>query len=150
MIWVVKDGDGFAFGRSDLVVAALEIDGVVIVDPAGAAQGEMQIQKRRCRTRAKRAGFLKASGLPDFPRDAVGGAAAGGVEAGDFHLKNGVCLLVVLNLGEGHEGDQTPLEGAKAAFDFSFCLRCGSDQMGDAQSGEGTLELALGIGVVVG
>jgi hypothetical protein len=37
------------------------------------------------------------------------------------------------------------LEGAKAAFDFAFCLGAGGDQMGDAQSGESALELRTGI-----
>jgi hypothetical protein len=39
-IWMVQDGDGSAFGRSDLVIVSFKIDGVVIVDSADAAQRE--------------------------------------------------------------------------------------------------------------
>ena len=42
------------------------------------------------------------------------------------------------------------LEGAKAAFDFAFGLRAGGDQMGDAQGGEGALELGAGIPAIGG
>ena len=40
------------------------------------------------------------------------------------------------------------MEGAKTAFDFSFGLWAGRDQMRDAQGGEGTLELRPWIAVV--
>jgi hypothetical protein len=42
------------------------------------------------------------------------------------------------------------LEGAKAAFDFTLGLGAGGDQMGDAQRGEGALELGAGIAALGG
>ena len=42
------------------------------------------------------------------------------------------------------------MEGAKAAFDFSFGLGAGRDQMGDSQGGKGALELGSRIAVISG
>ena len=42
------------------------------------------------------------------------------------------------------------MEGAEAAFDFTFGLRGGRDQMGNAQRGESTLELGAGITAIGG
>jgi hypothetical protein len=44
--------------------------------------------------------------------------------------------------------DQAFLQCSKAAFDFAFGLGAGSDQMGDAESGEGPLELGARITVI--
>ena len=48
----------------------------------------------------------------------------------------------------GQDGHQAFLQGAKAAFDLALGLRAGGDQMGDAQGGEGALELGTGIPVI--
>ena len=42
---MVYDGDRLPGGGGDLVVPTLEIDGLVVVDPAGAAHGEVQIKQ---------------------------------------------------------------------------------------------------------
>ncbi len=59
--------------------------------------------------------------------DIVGGFASGRVSRGilafDFHLKDFVCAFVGVDLGMSKECDEAFLEGAKAAFDFSFGLR---------------------------
>jgi hypothetical protein len=48
----------------------------------------------------------------------------------------------------GEDCHQTFLQGSKAAFDLALGLGAGSDQMGDAESGEGSLELRAGITVI--
>ena len=57
-------------------------------------------------------------------------------------------MLPIANVGVGHKSDEAALESAEAAFDFSFGLRSWSDEVSDAQSPQGALELALGVGVV--
>ena len=44
-LWVMEDGDGLTLCVCDLVVASFKVDGVVMVDPAGVAQGEVQIEQ---------------------------------------------------------------------------------------------------------
>jgi len=58
-------------------------------------------------------------------------------------------MFPILHFGVSHEGNEPPLEGAEAAFDFAFGLRCGSDKMGDSQRSQSTLELTFGIGMIV-
>lgn len=48
----------------------------------------------------------------------------------------------------GKEGHQAFLQGSEASFDLALGLRVGGDQMGDAECGEGALELGAGITVV--
>ena len=42
---MVDDGDRLPGGGRDLVVPTLKIDGLVVVDSAGAAHGELQIKQ---------------------------------------------------------------------------------------------------------
>ena len=60
----------------------------------------------------------------------------GGSKGGDFLI--------------GQKGDQAVLEGAKAAFDFPFGGGVWSDAMGDAQGGQGALELGMSVQAVGG
>ena len=48
----------------------------------------------------------------------------------------------------GEDRHQTFLQGSEASLDLALGLRAGGDQMGDAQSGEGSLELRAGIAVI--
>jgi len=57
---------------------------------------------------------------------------------------------VIGNLLVGQKRDDAILEGAKAAFDFSFGLGAGGDEMRDAQGGESALELGARIAVIAG
>ena len=50
----------------------------------------------------------------------------------------------------GQKGDQAVLKGAEAAFDFTFGGSVWSDAMGDAQGGQGALELGMGVQAVGG
>ena len=85
--------------------------------------------------------------------DIVGGFASGRVSRGilafDFHLKDFVCAFVGVDLGMSMECDQAFLEGAKAAFDFSFCLRGRSNEVGYTYGSQCALELAARVEVVV-
>ena len=44
-VWMVDDGDEFPSGGRDLVVLSLEVDGVVVIDAARGAQGEVGIEQ---------------------------------------------------------------------------------------------------------
>ena len=48
----------------------------------------------------------------------------------------------------GEECHQAFLQGSEASLDLALGLRAGSDQMGDAECGEGALELGAGITVI--
>ena len=50
----------------------------------------------------------------------------------------------------GQKRDEAILEGAKAAFDFSFGLGAGGDQMRNPQGGERALELRARVAVIPG
>jgi hypothetical protein len=126
-----------------------KIDGVVIIDSADAAQREVKVQKGWQRTGTKGAGIFKKSLVPNMDRDLAGASVLGSILASDFHLENLIGLFPILHFGVGHESNEPPLEGTEAAFDFAFGLRCGSDEMGDSQSSQSTLELAFWIRMIV-
>ena len=44
---VVDEGDGGFGSAGDFVIAALEIDGVVVVDAARLAKGKVEVEQRR-------------------------------------------------------------------------------------------------------
>ena len=66
----------------------------------------------------------------------------------NFPVEHDLCGGIAADFFIGQDGDQAFLQGAKAAFDLAFGLRAGSDEMSDAQSGEGALELGTGIAVI--
>ena len=41
---MMDEGDGLAESGGDFVIVAVEVDGVVLVDAAGTAQGKVQIE----------------------------------------------------------------------------------------------------------
>lgn len=43
---MMDEGEGLAQSGGDFVVMTLEVDGVVVLDAPGAAQGEVQIEQR--------------------------------------------------------------------------------------------------------
>lgn len=127
---------------------AFEIDGVVVVDAALLAEGEVKVEQSRsgCRTEALGAGQERV--FPDGGWDEAGAALAGEVLALEFHLEDVVGVLWSGDFCVGEEGDDAALEGAEAAFDFAFCLRSGRDEMGDAEGAKGALEFALWVAAV--
>lgn len=82
-------------------------------------------------------------------RDFSGGAAEFGILAADFELEDFVCVLPGRDVGVGQEGDEAILESSKATLDLALGLGSGCDQVSDAKSPEGPLELALGVGPVI-
>jgi len=146
---MVNNGDGLAFGRGDLVAASLKIDGVVIVDSSRGSQREVEIEKSREGTGPEGAGLFQESLLPNGDRDEICAAVSGLVLADEFHLKDFVGMQPTAHVGVGHESDETALESAEAALDFSFGLRSWGDEVSDAKSQQGALKLALGVGVIV-
>ena len=146
---MVYDGDGLAFGRGDLVGASFKIDGVVIVDSSRGTQREVKIKKSWEGTGPEGADIFQESLLPNDDGDEICAAGSGLVLAGEFHLKNLVGLQPTAHFCVGQESDEAALESAEAALDFAFGLRGWGDEVSDAQSQEGPLKLALGIGVII-
>ncbi len=145
---VVDEGDGRFGSAGVLVIAALEIDGVVVVDAALLAKGKVQVEQRRGRCGAEALGAGQQGVFPDGEGDEAGAALAGAVLALEFHLKDVVGVLGGGDFGVGQEGDEAALEGAETAFDFAFCLRGGRDEVGDVEGAEGALEFALRVAAV--
>ncbi len=133
---VVDEGDGGFGSAGDLVIAALEIDGVVVVDAALLAKGKVEVEQRRGGCGAEALGAGQQGVFPDGEGDEAGAALAGAVLALEFHLKDVVGVLGGGGFGVGQEGDEAALEGAETAFDFAFCLRGGCDEVGDAEGAE--------------
>ena len=67
---------------------------------------------------------------------------------GDLAIQDKLSSGVIADVFISQEGYQALLQGSKAAFDFAFGLRAGSDQMGHAQGGEGALKLGGGIPII--
>jgi len=89
--------------------------------------------------------------VPGLVGSQPGGAADEvGVVMGDLGLQQSVGLVVTVDSFVSQQGDQALLEVAEAAFDFAFGGSIGSDSMGDAQGGECTLELGVGVEAVGG
>ena len=145
---VMDDGDGLFGSVCDGVIAALKVDGHVVVDAALVAKGKVEVEQGERRSRAHTMGAGGVLMLPNADGDQAGGALAGAVLALEFHLEDGVCLRKGGDICVFEQGDDAALEGAKAAFDFPFCLRRGSDEMGDAEGAQGALEFALRVAAV--
>ena len=145
---VVDEGDGGFGSACDLVIAALEIDGVVVVDAALLAQGKVQVEQCVSGCGAEALGAGKQGVFPYAEGDEGGATLAGAVLALEFHLEERVGMLGGGDFRVAKEGDEAALEGAEATFDFAFCLRGGCDEVGDAECSECALEFTLWVAVV--
>ena len=145
----MHDGDELAFGGSNLEIAPLEVDGVVVIDASRGAQRKVEIQERGRRAWAHGGVGRQLGVCEDLKGDISGGAVDFAILAADFELKDLVSLLPSRDVGVGQEGHETFLEGSKAALDLALGLRSGGDQVSDAESQEGPLEVAFGVGPVV-
>jgi hypothetical protein len=67
---------------------------------------------------------------------------------GDLAIQDKLSRGVIADVFISQERHQALLQGSKAAFDFAFGLRAGSDPRGHAQGGEGALKLGTGIPVI--
>ena len=76
------------------------------------------------------------------------GATNGGILVGDLAIQDDLRGGVIADGFVSQERYQALLQSPKAAFDFTFGLRAGSDPMGHTQGGEGALKLGTGIAVI--
>lgn len=146
---VKEDGDVFFGCWSDLEAAAVELDAVVVGDPARAAQREVKVEQGWRRAGAESRAALALAEAQDVGGDLLGGAVDGGVLAVDFHGQDAIGLVVGSGFGVSEQGDQTALEGSEAAFDLALGLRGCGHQVGHVERAQGTLELAARVASVV-
>jgi len=136
LVGVVDDGDVLLADRSHRIGLAVEFDGEVGVETALKVNGQVQVQEWRHGGGAQAGAFFSQSALPGVIGGEAGGAAdivlvvpldlslkevVGGSKGGDFLV--------------GQKGDEAVLEGAEAAFDFTFGLGCGLHPMRTNQNG---------------
>ena len=145
---VMDQGDCGLFGGGDVPALAKKVDLVVGVHAAFQMQCQMQVQQSGWRAGTGGGAFFCQGFLPGGVGAQADGAADGGILALDFPLEHDLRGGIAVDFFIGQDGPQAFLQGAKAAFDLAFGLRAGSDQMGDAQRGEGALELRAGIAVI--
>lgn len=151
LLRMVNEGDRFLTQGGDGPVLAEEVQGAVSVEPALAIEGQMEVQER-WRGDGQQAGAFFGEG---FGPGGVGRQAGG---AADVVLVVPVQLVLEQLIGRweigdafiGQEGDEPFLKGVEAAFDFALGLGVGGDAVGDAQGGEGALELGMGVEAVGG
>jgi len=151
LVGMMDDGDVLLADRSDRVGLAVEFDGEVGIEAALEVNGQMEVQEWRHGGGAQAGAFFSQSAMPGVIGGEAGGAAdivlvvpldlslkevVGGSKGGDFLI--------------GQKGDEAVLEGAEAAFDFPFGGSVRSDAMGDAQGGQGALELGMSVQAVGG
>ena len=127
---------------------AQEIDLAVGVDAAFEVERQMQVQQGGRRTGTRDRALFGQGFFPGGIGAEAGGAANGGVLALKLPIQDDLGGGIAADFFIGEDGDQAFLQGAKTAFDLAFGLRAGSDQMGDAQGGEGALELGTRIPII--
>ena len=118
-----EDADVFFGCGSDLEAAAVELDAMVVGDPARAAQGEVEVEQGWGRAGAQSAAALALAEEQDVGGDLFGGAVDGGVLAVDFHGQEAVGIVVGPGFGEGEQGDQAALETSGGAWARSTTTR---------------------------
>lgn len=149
LLGVVDDGDGFAAHRGDGPVFAEEVERVIGVEFALVVKGQVEVQQGHERKGAVLVAFFLEGQVPGGVRRQAGGATnLVLIMPRDLALQEGVGVFVVGDTFISQEGDEALLEGVEAAFDFAFGLGVRGDAMGDAQGGEGALELGVGVEAV--
>ena len=142
---MVDEGHGMPRGGSDRIAVTEEINLVVGVDASLDMQCQMEIQQAGIGARMQHMAMLLLSFSTGVVRGQVGGAADGAVLAGQLAGQQFLGGGVSGDFLVGQKGEDSFLESAKAALDFTLGLRAGRDQMGDSEGGEGALELRAGI-----
>lgn|ERR1017187_3408416 len=137
---MVDDGDGFSLGWGDGPTAAQEVYLLVGINPSAGLDRQMKVQKGGWRTRAGDSAVFGQGFVPGFIGAEAGGAADGGVLAGDLAIQQFLSGRIIMDLFVSQERDQSFLQCAKTAFDFSFGLGAGGDEMSHAQSRKGALK----------
>lgn len=147
---MMNDGDGMASGSADGPASTQEINLLIGVDAASEVQGEMEIQQAGIRTRTQDGAFFFLRLGARVVRGQAGGAADGSILPGHLAGQQFLGGSVISDFLVGQKRDDAILEGAKAAFDFSFGLGAGGDQMRNPQGGERALELRARVAVIPG
>ena len=142
---MMNNGDGVLGGGADGPASTQEIDLVVRIDATSQVDGQMKIHEGGVGTGAEHVALLGLGQGAGLIGGQVGGAADGSILACQFAGEQFLGRGIVRDFLVGQEGEDALLEGAEAAFDLSFGLRAGCDQMGDAQRREGALELGTGV-----
>ena len=106
---VVDEGNGGFGSAGDLVIAALEIDGVVVVDATLLAKGKVQVEQCLSGGGAEALGAGQQGVFPDAEGDEAGAALAGAVLALELHLEELVGVPRGGDFGVGKEGDDAAL-----------------------------------------
>ena len=127
---------------------AKKVDLAVGVDPSFQVECQMEVQEGGRRTGAGGGAFIHQGFRPRCIWAKAGGAADGGVLALEFPIEHDLSGGVATDFFIGEDCHQPFLQGSKASLDFALGLWAGGDQMSDAQSGEGALELGGGIAVI--
>ena len=147
---MMDERDGMAGGGCDGPTAAEEVDLVVGIASATEVEGQVQVEEAGGGSRAQRVALLGQGFGPSVVGGETRGAANRPVLAREFLVQKRLGWAVGGDALVGQQGDQTFLEGAEAAFDLALGLRARSDQVGDAERGEGALELRARIPPVGG
>lgn len=147
----MDDGDGFVSDGSDRPGFAQEVQGIIGVEAALEVEGQMQVQQGNWWHWVQMVAFFFEGQLPGGVWGQVGGATdVVLIMPVDLGLEQGVGVFVVGDFFIGQKGDEPVLEGAEAAFDFTFGGGVWSHTMGRAQGRKGALELGMGIQAVGG
>jgi len=144
----MNEGDGGSLGWGNGPTAAQEVDLVVGIDPAAQVERQMQVQQSGWRARTNGRALFGQGLVPSGIGAKAGGAANSAVLVGDLAIQYGLGGWVISDVFVSQERYQAQLQSSKAAFDLAFGLWAGGNQMGDAQGGEGALELRTGIPIV--
>lgn len=127
---------------------AQKVDLVVGVDASFQVERQMEVQEGCRRTGTRDRALFCHGFFPGGMGAQAGRATDGGILTLNLSGEDDLCGGIAADFFIGQDCDQAFLQGAKAALDFAFGLRAGSNQMGYAQGGEGALELRTGIAVI--
>ena len=142
---MMNNGDGVPGGGADGPASTEEVNLPISVDPAAQVKRQMEIQEAGVGTGAEDDTMVRQGLGAGLVRGETGGAADGPILAGQFADEQFLSRGIVGDFLVGQEGEEAFLESAETAFDLTLGLRAGGDQMGDAERGEGTLELGARI-----
>lgn len=143
---MMDDGDDFIFDGSDGPGFPQEVEGIIGVEAALEVEGQVQVQQWNSRDRAQVIAFFLKGQFPGGIGSQAGGSADMVlVVPVNLGLEQGIGVFVVSDFFVSQQSDQTVLEGAEAAFDFTLGWGVRSDAVSHTQGGEGALELGMSI-----
>jgi len=117
---MIDEGDGLAGGGCDGPTATEEINLVVVVYAATAVERQMEIEQAGVWTDLQDGALFALGFGGGVVGRQAGGAADSAVLAGQFGGQQILSVDITGNFLEGQQGDETFLEGAKTALNFSL------------------------------